>query len=461
MTLIIPSLEDVHSRLLEDYQARFPEDDVSRFSDNWKRLRTQAIGMLGMHHAADMTYADIFPGPRTSTAGLNQWGVILGLPRKGATAARKSDALRVTGTAASTVSVGDELTHVNGLRYQVNEDDTIPAGGSVDVDVVAIDTGDLTRLDAGEVLTFTSPPAGINSSAVLILDLDEDGVDEESDGDYLVRLLEKFGEPGQGGNAGDYRAWGLAVDGVATMYVWPLRRGRGSVHYAGLHAGTGSVRLLSTAERATLTAAIDAVRPVGQKSALNLEVTATEVDVDLTITPRPGAENAMDWDDSTPLAVLAWTAGTRTLQLATSRPSDMLKGGRIVIETTAGDGTGEPFDIEALGSGADEIILKKTPGVAPVAPDVVYAGGPLTAPVRDALIAHFDSLGPAVGDDGTGEWDSDVDPARLESVALGISGVRLATTVTPAATTTATDPQFPIDTTIELLVPGQVVVRKT
>ena len=460
MTLIIPSLDTVHNRLVADYQARFPLDDVSRHSDNWKRLRTMALGLLGLHHAADMTYADIFLGARTSSEGLDQWGVILGLPRKGATSARKSDALRVTGTAASAVAVGDELTHVNGLRYQVNEADTIPAGGSVDVDVVAIDTGILTRLDAGQILTFTSPPAGINSTAVLQLDLDEDGVDEEPDGDYLVRLLEKFGEPGQGGNAGDYRAWGLAVTGVATMYVWPLRRGRGAVDYAGLHDGTGSVRLLSAAERVTLAAAIDALRPVGHKSARVLEVTALELDVDMTITPRPGAENAMDWDDSTPLAVLAWTAGTRTLQFATNRPSDMLKGGRIVIDTDANDGTGEPFDIEALGAGADEVILKKTPGVAPVSPDVVYAGGPLTAPVRDALIEHFDSLGPAVGDDGTGEWDSDLDPQRLESVALGIDGVRTAITVTPSATTVATDPQFPIDTTIELLVPGQIVVRK-
>lgn len=462
MALQIPDLDTIHARLVADYQARLPDMDVSRHSDNYKRLRTVALAALALYYTARVIYDDLFPDT-ASGAALDRLGDIWGVTRKGATPATKADALRVTGTAASALTTGDELVHASGLRFQVNESTVIPAGGSVDVDVLAIDTGSQTRLNAGETLTFSSPPAGVDAVAELQLDLDEGGADQESDGAYRTRILNRIAQPGMGGNANDYAQWALEVEGVAEAYVYPVRAGNGSVDLAALKDATGTARILNSTERAALQAYIDDLRPVSVKAFRVLEVTTSEIDCDVQVEARPGSQYAWDWDDTGgPLEVAAWTAGTRTLQFTTDRPGDMEAGDRIVIKTAAGDGDGAPIRIEALGAGSDDVILREedVPAVAPVAGDDVYAGGELTAPVREAILDHYKSLGPAVGDYGTGEWDSDVNPRRLESVALAVEGVRNATTAAPASTQTATDPAFPADDTIELLIPGEVVVRR-
>jgi hypothetical protein len=137
----------------------------------------------------------------------------------------------------------------------------------------------------------------------------------------------------------------------------------------------------------------------------------------------------------------------------------MLAGGRIVIRTAAGNGTGEMFTIESL-SGADSVVLATAPSPAPVATDDVYAGGPLTETLRDAIVDLMDALGPAVGTFGTGEWDDELIPERILATVLVIDGVRDATVVTPATTITPDDPAFPNDDSVELLIPQEIVVRE-
>jgi uncharacterized phage protein gp47/JayE len=470
MALDLPTLDEIHDELLEAHRARLPDDDISRNSDAWKRTRVVAGALYGVYRKIQVAEDAIFPDTAEGDE-LDRHGTIYGVTRKAATPARKSSALRVYGTAASTVSIGDELTHTNGLRYQVNENGTIPASPLyVDVDIVAIDTGEQTKLDSGEELTFSSPPAGIDSIAELQLDLDEDGTDQESDGAYRTRILRAISQPAGGGNANDYRSWALESDDtIASAYVYPLRRGRGSVDLAALHAGTGSVRLLTSDERDDLFDYVDALRPVHVKAFRVLEVQADTENVEVKIEPTPGTAYAFDWDDETAPLVVAWTAATRTLQMTTGGsaviPDDMKRGDRIVIKTVAGNGDGIPLEVEATADddatlGADEVRLLTAPTTAPVANDVLYAGGPLTAAIRTAIVDMFDEFGPAVGSFGTGEWVDELTPNRVAAAAFGVAGVRDVTVVTPAATVTPAGSTYPTDTTVDLLVPQEVVVRK-
>lgn len=454
----IPDLDEVHQRLLDDHQARLPDDNVSWFSDNWKRLRTIAAAIWGLYHAGNITYKDLFYDTASST-GLIRWGEMLNVPRRGATGASKDDALRVVGTVTATVSLGDALTHPgSGLAYALTENGVIPAAGYVDVGVRATDTGVQTKLDAGQTLEFDAPPAGIEKEAELQLALDENGLDEEVPAEWQVRIGDTLAQPGLGGAANDYRVWSLEIDGIRVVYVYPSRAGRGSVDVAALHAGQGSVRLLDAAERVVLQAKLDAERPVTVKACRVLEVTTKEIDIDMEVEPRPGANYAADWTGT--LIVAVWTAATRLLEFTVDRPGDMLAGDMLCIATGAGNGTGQQYLIEELDAVSDKkVILAVEPSPAPQAADTVYSGGDLTDRARDKLLAHVNGLGPAVGVYGTGEWDSAVNPRRLEAEVYTVDGVRNCETLTPVATETADDPIYPNDDTIELLVPGQVIVR--
>jgi hypothetical protein len=248
------------------------------------------------------------------------------------------------------------------------------------------------------------------------------------------------------------------VQAIASAYVYPLRRGRGSVDLAALHAGSGSVRVLSPQERAALQTLIDARRPVHLKSFRVLDVHVRPVDVEVTLEERPGAEHAWDWDDTAPLEVAAWEGATRTLTFTTDRPSDMAAGDRLVVKTALGSGA--ELAIEALHADSDKVVLARAPSAPPTPGDAVYSGGALVISVRAAILAHIDALGPAVGEHGTGEWDDALSPARILAEVLKLEGVRNGTVLAPAVKVTPADPPFPTDGWVELLVPRQVLVRR-
>jgi len=470
MPIDLPGLDELHQRQIDHFKGSFPEDDVGTFSDAWKRLRINAGQGFQLNRHIQVIVCDLLATDAAGTALDRLADLYLGEgAKKGATPARKSDALRVTGTPAATVSIGDQLTNPAGLIFQVNENDVVGAGGFIDVDIIGVSTGSQTKLEAGTVLTFTSPPAGIDASAELQLDLDQDGTDQESDGELRVRLLNAIRQPGAGGNANDFKVFiteddpDIEGDGIFRGYVYPLRAGRGSVDVAALHAGSGTVRLLTTGEIADLQAAIDDnKRPVSLKAFRVLEVTSLEQDIEITIDIAPGSEFAFDWDDTVAPIVASWEPGgaVRTIRFTAARPTDMQEGDRIVIKTAVGDGTGEQFAIESLPGTLTDIVIAKVPSPVPASPDLVHSGGNLTDSVRNAILAFIDNLGPAVGAFGVGDWESDIVPERILAIALQTEGVRDGTVITPASTVVPSDPAFPLDGTVELLIPGEIVVRK-
>lgn len=414
-----------------------------------------------LHAHIDAVKDDLMPDTAKGAARL-RWGKIKGVNPKGATGARKSNALRVFGTPAATVSVGDELVSSGGLRFQVNENEVIPAAGNVAVDIVAIDTGSKTRLPKGEVLTFTAPPAGIEEEAELILDMDEEGVDEESEGDHRNRILERFFSPPLGGAQTDYVIWAKEVTGIASAYAYPLRQGLNSVDLAALHGGSGTARLLTAGEITALDTYVRARKPSGV-TLRTLTVDDTEVDVEVLVTPNGEASYEFDWADSVPLVAhgaAPWDAGLRKLRFTTDRPASMKAGGRLTIKPIAGGGDGKQHVIESL-SGTDAVILEAAPAIAPVANDVIYSGGPLVDTLRDAIIAHIDSLGTSNTDAKAYlGWEANLRPENLSKIVQGVTGVKKSTISTPGATVEPADNLYPNDGTVFILVARRILVRK-
>ncbi|WP_230397170.1 baseplate J/gp47 family protein [Pasteurella multocida] len=104
-----------------------------------------------------------------------------------------------------------------------------------------------------------SAPVGVQTDVTLSNVVG--GTDAESDTSLLERLLELIRRPPAGGNRYDYRNWALSVDGVDAAYVYPLRRGLGTVDIA--ITSNNDLPSSETIERCQ--AFIDEVRPVTAK----------------------------------------------------------------------------------------------------------------------------------------------------------------------------------------------------
>lgn len=457
MPYSIPALEDLHELGIALAEALYPQDNTSQgsFLYRWTRL---LAAMVADNHAHIFTAFDELLPDKSSAELLDRWGHILNVVRKGATGARKANALRLTGTVGSPFAIGDELTHSSGLRFQLNENGTIPADQYIDVDIAAIDTGAQTRLSAGETLTFVTPLTGIAGDAELQLALDEDGEDSEQDGAYRLRILDRLRLPPLGGARNDYSAWAKEVDGVAEAYTYPLRAGYGTVDLTALHLGSGTARILNAGEVATVQAYVDSKRPVSVLGFRVLTVFGESVDVEASAVPLQ-AQYAFDWDDQVPPIVATWNGTTRTLGLTLPRPSTLQAGARICLKTTGG--TGQTYIVESLPVTTTDLVLESVPSVAPVAGDLVYAGGPLTEPSRAAVQALFDSLGTANRDDRRyGEWEGNLRVLDVGKALKDVPGVYNPLVIAPASDVQATDPAFPSDGTIGLLVARRILIRK-
>lgn len=501
MAFTHPSLSGTREFLVAMFKAMFPDRNVGTpRSYHSRRLTVLAAAVTQLHRHVDSVQQDVMPDTASDDGPIDQWGAIVGTTRKAATPARKAAALRVRGTAGATAAIGDELIHVaSQLTFQLASGVTIPAVAPfyIDADVVAADTGAATRLAALEVLEFVVTPANIETQAVLQKSLDEDGFDAEQFGAYRRRVLDTFSDPTAGGTQSDYVKWALEIEGVSYAYVYPNRAGFGTVDVVVLHTGTGAARIPTAGEVTAALAYLKTKAPAhiaGEPGALRvLTAVADPRDVEIGITPSGSAAHAFDWNDTTPPTVIAWTASTRTLQFSgVALPASLKAGHRLSLKGVASVQDGTEYKIEAL-SGATSVILEVAPAVDPVATDVIYSGGPLVTPIRDAIVAHMngetvyagrggipigesdleeanksivglevvaEGIGPANPAGRYGTWSGGLLRAALGQIAMFKTGVRNYSVVLPATDYEATDYTFPLDAQIGMLSVRSVLVRK-
>ncbi len=447
------SLDEQTDLLVAAASNLLPDKNWARNSDNWKRLRVVAGAITDAHAHLSAVGRDSTPLTAKGEA-LDGWAEVVGITRKGATAASGTNAGKIRGTNGSTWTTSDVLLHKSGLRFQPTSGGTMGSSEEALVGIIAIDTGPETRLEKGEFLEWESTPTGLEDEVELVENLDAGGEAEEDEGAFRVRILARFAEPVRGGSVGDWEAWAVeSADYIATAYVYPNRNGLGSVDVAALKTGSGAARLLSGGEIATLLAYLNTKRPV-TASARVLTVATQTQSVEVTLVPESDKKWAQDWDDNVPPVVSTWNSTTRTLTFTGARPASMDVGHRIVVAGTSG----VELVIESLVS-TNAVVLVDAKGQTPVATSNVYSGGPLVTAVRDAILAFIDDLGPRVGDFGYGNWESAIRQSRLFETVQVVEGVLDSTLVTPSSTVDATAETFPDDATVNLLVPGNVIVR--
>lgn len=515
MPFDLQAMSDTRNLIVALGRALFPGlnfGSLQSYHGKWATFLAGAVTQINSH--VDTAQRDLHPLTAGDGKPINDWGSAFGVPRKAATPARKSAAGRVRGEAAATVAPGAQLQHAqSGLIFQIANSTTVTipgvAGvdpdGFVDADIVGVDVGSSTRLKAGESLTFLVDPPGIEREVVLQKDLDEDGFDSQQFGSYRASVLSTMSTTPSGGNQADFVRWAKeALASVSTAFGYPNRNGRGTIDVVAFYAATGTSRSLSTQDRDTVAAYIKTKAPFqisGTGGGLRILPTIADPQtVEILITTTGVAAFAFDWIGSG--VVLTYNATTRALQFSAALPASLRAGHRLILKGTGGGSgltaqDGREYRVESI-SAADTVILEKAPPVDPATPDLIYPGGPLVAPIRDAIVAHLNGeivyagrgqvpvpeskaapvvasgpsiIGLDVLADGIGSanpggiyndtlsWSGDIVRAVLFKIASYKSGVQNVQISTPAADYAALDDPFPANNQIHYVTPAVVVVR--
>lgn len=514
------SLAETRDYLIELGKALFPGLAWgSKKSSPSRRANYLAGAIAQLDQHTDTAIIELHPRTAPDGKPINDWGATVGLPRKTATPARGSLAGRVRGTAATPVVAGTELQDdATGMIFEIASDDVIGIGGSVDVDIVGVDTGDPTtsgvgarsRLSAGTALKFLSTPPGLQTIVTLVKDLDQDGADNEAYGSYAPRVQATFNTSQRsGGSALDFQQWALAsLPQAAAAFTYRFRAGRNSIDIAIFTAAAGSARALTDDERAAALLYIQTQTNApfhvsGDGGPLRILKTVPDPQrVEIRLTAENLPPFRFDWDDSVVPTVASWNAGTNELQFSGGAlPSSLRAGHGIVLDGVVGgsgansqDGT--PITIKAI-SAVDKVILASAPSTPPASPDKIYSSGPLVAPVRDAILEHLnggvvyagrgrtlipaskaapgvpggpsivgadilvDGVGAANPGGKYGAWAGGILLDNLRSIARYQLGVRSLTVVTPATDYEALDDALPADDSqIHYVTPLTVIVRR-
>lgn len=228
-----------------------PKVDISKTdSDWWIRSRVHGGVMSGVYADQQMIADDAFPqNARHEALGKHLQTYF---NRDFNPAQPAEGPVMVSGANGTPVPAGMELTYgPNGNVYQVTDDVTL-TGPTAIVNVQSVNAGQSQNLLAGAALTISSPPAGLNSSAVASAAI-ADGTDAESDLEAATAILNRIQQPPAGGTANDYETYAKQASPSVTSAV--------AIRYI---YGLGTVGIVITAGTSDIDAAINAGDPVIQ-----------------------------------------------------------------------------------------------------------------------------------------------------------------------------------------------------
>ena len=272
---IVPTLEEIRASILRDYQTYYPNADTSEDSDAYARASSLAACAEGIYAHQKWLIKQFFPDT-ADTEFLEKHAGLRGLRRRNATYAAGKGAT-VSGNPDAVIAVGLQIKTEDGRFYETTESAVISASGSALVAVRSLATGAVQNIKTATKGSFMAAPVGVSTDVVLN---DVVGAtNAESDSSLLERLLNKIRRPAAGGNKYDYKDWALEVDGVEQAYVYPLRRGLGTVDIAS--TADNGVPSDDTVRRAQ--EYIDQERPVTAKESKVVKPDVTKVNFNIQV----------------------------------------------------------------------------------------------------------------------------------------------------------------------------------
>lgn len=272
---IVPSLDDIRQTILRDVQSLEPLADVSVDSDYYVRASSLAAVGEGIYAHQKWIIKQFFPDT-ADTDFLEKHAALRGIRRRNATSASGTGAT-VTGQVGAEIKAGLQIKTDDNRFYETTANAVISSNGDVTVPVRALAAGASYNITTATKGSFMAAPVGVQSDVVLNNIIG--ATDAESDASLLERLLEIIRRPPAGGNRYDYRIWALSVDGVDAAYVYPLRRGLGTVDIA--ITSNNDVPSDETVQRCQTY--IDDVRPVTARESKVVKPDVTKVNFNIQV----------------------------------------------------------------------------------------------------------------------------------------------------------------------------------
>lgn len=250
-----PDYSTLRAALLRDIANQLPDAATGSDSDFAIRANAVAAALEGLYQHQQWIVRQILPDTADADY-LERWASLFNINRKAAVSA--SGTITFTAATNGAIAIGTEAKTPDGVAFVTTAGGLIAAGASLTLAARAVVPGITGNITANTALTLTAAPAGVNSGCVVATAM-TGGMDVESDAALLSRLLARLRNPPHGGNANDYLAWALAVPGVTEAYVYPMRRGLGTVDVVieGANGSLPSAQLIADTQTA-----INAVKPV-------------------------------------------------------------------------------------------------------------------------------------------------------------------------------------------------------
>jgi uncharacterized phage protein gp47/JayE len=176
---------------------------------DWIAKQAVPATSTGEFRAAWAALKGVFPKEETYATGTGTW----------------------LGTSGFVLPTGTALSLVDGsAAYVTTADATVGDHGTVSAPITATTAGALANVAGGTALVISGSVPGVTSAGVADGPITGGAPAEDVDSDgFLTRMLLAYAEPAQGGAAGDYLDWALAVPGVTRAWVTPNGMGAGSV----------------------------------------------------------------------------------------------------------------------------------------------------------------------------------------------------------------------------------------
>ena len=277
-------IDEMHSEIVASLKDADPE-----LRDSIISIISKAVAgtLNGLYSYLEYMSKQMFPDTADAEYS-GRWGSIKQIAPL--TAQYSNGSVTITGSEGSGVSLGDQLRRGDGTLFETTASVVIPASGTIDVAVQAVEPGTAGNSTAGTLLTFVSVPAGVASSATVVSMTG--GTEDETPSEYAQRVTASFALPARGGANHDYETWAKEATDVTDVWVYgwhpstnPHNILLGDVKVYFMMYDTYADGLPEAGDVAQVQAYIDERRPEGMGEATVAAPVLEEVDMEISISP--------------------------------------------------------------------------------------------------------------------------------------------------------------------------------